>query len=288
MPKTRASRSTAAPRSARALAALLARVESMAVRGTERHWGRITPDLARRLRPRFRRVGDGLATMLETSDSLRLNRVIGLGHLGAAKEAMIDEIIAHYRAGRRERFSLEMSPGPQARTLTRWLLRRGFERHGGTTLLLRDCRRLLPEAGSDLRVRTAGPECAETIVRILEACFGRAPSRRPWSLAAASSRETDHLIAWDGTTPVAVGMSRIDGDLVWLGGGATLTPWRRRGAHAALIVERLRRARRRGCRWAWVETAAPAPGRPDISRRNLLRMGFEEACVKPVFLWSER
>ncbi len=123
----------------------------------------------------------------------------------------------------------------------------------------------------------------ETISDTLAAVMRDEPD---WSALPAPGYE--HYLALEGTTPVAVGALRIERDLAWLGGAATLTPWRRRGAHGALIAARLRRAARRGCRWAWVETAAPVPGRPAGSWRNLLRHGFEEVCLKPIFLWRER
>jgi GNAT superfamily N-acetyltransferase len=77
---------------------------------------------------------------------------------------------------------------------------------------------------------------------------------------------------------------RVEDGLAWLGGGAVRTPWRRRGIHQALILARLRRAARQGCRWAWVETAEPHTGRPDGSRRNLLRLGFEEIGTEPSYV----
>ena len=275
--------------SPRALDAILRRTEAMNIHGTEAHWALIPEELAKRARPRVAHVGDGLLTILATSDSLRMNRVIGLGHRGQAKEAMIDEIIESYRAAKRARFSILMSPGPQSRAITHWLSKRGFERHGGHTLLLRDCRVRVTSSRSDVRIARATRQHAPVIVSILEKSFGMADSRRSWALAAATpSSGSEHYLAFVDRIPVAVGASRIEGDLAWLGGGATLTRWRRHGAHGALIAARLRHAARLGCRWAWVETATPARGRPDVSRRNLVRHGFEEVCVKPIFVWSKR
>lgn len=131
-------------------------------------------------------------------------------------------------------------------------------------------------------------EHAEAILAIHERCFALPASRRSWSRAALASSHHEQYLALVGATPVAVGALQVDRELAWIGGGATLTRWRRHGAHAALIAARLRPAALRGCRWVWVETAAPAPGRPAGSRRNLLRMGFEEVCVKPIFVWHER
>lgn len=269
-------------------AAVLRRIEAMAVRTTVRFWSVMPTGVAKRLRPRVVRVGDGLATLATGSDALRTNRVIGLGHRGLATESMIDQIIDLYRGARLGRFSVVMSPGPQAERITGWLLARAFMRHGGHSLLVRDAREPVPRARPALRVARARRADADAILAIHERCFALAASRRPWSRAAFEDPALEQYLAWAGPTPVAAGALRMEDGLAWLGGGATLTPWRRRGAHAALIAARLRRAARRGCHWVWVETAIPAPGRPEGSRRNLVRAGFAEACVKPTFVWHAR
>jgi acetyltransferase (GNAT) family protein len=110
-------------------------------------------------------------------------------------------------------------------------------------------------------------------------------SRLAWPIAARSSRGGEHFLALDGRRPVAVASLRVDRDLAWLGGAATRTRWRRRGAQGGLIATRLRHAAQLGCRWAWCETAEPAPGRPDTSRRNLLRHGFEQVGVSLQYVW---
>jgi len=267
---------------------ILRRVEAMGIDATAAHWNLVPPDLARRLRPSIARVADGLVTMLPTSDSLRMNRVIGFGHRGRATEAAIDEIVDHYRRMKLRRFSLLLGPGPQAGTIADWLLRRGFRPKDALTLLMRDCRLVVSRDTSEVRVTRARRESAGHVVRILEACFAMPASRRRWSLAAAAAPHTEHYLAFVGATAAGVGALRVQGDLAWLGAGATLTRWRGQGVHGALIAARLRRAARRGCRWAWVETSAPARGRPDGSRRNLIRLGFEEVCTKPTFVWQER
>ena len=266
---------------------LLRRIESMSVRGMERHWRLIPPETARRLRPRVARVGDGIMTRLETSNALRMNRVIGLGHRGRARETMIDEIVEWYRTAGLERFSFHVSPGPQAIEIRDWLSRRGFKPQVGHALLLRDGRQPVPRVASAARVTRVGPAQASVVVDINERCFGSPASRRAWSLAAAKAPRYEHFVARVGKKPVGAGALQVAGDLAWLGGGATLTAWRKRGVHSALIAARLRRASQRGCRWVWVETLAPTPGRPDGSRRNLLRLGFEPVCLRPIYLWQE-
>ena len=260
----------------------------MGMRGAERHWASIPPALVKRLRPRVGRVGDALLTLSETSDSLRLNRVVGFGCEGRARAGMVDEIVAFYRASKRRRFSLQLGPGPQAATISRWLLARGFRRHGGLSLLVRAGAKPVSPVPAGVRVVRAGAGQARVILAIHERVFAIAPSRRDWTLAALAADDSEHYLAYVGRTPVWSGTLRIDGKLAWLCGGATLTRWRRCGVHGGLIAARLRRAALRGCRWIWVETAEPVRGRPAGSRRNLIRMGFEPAAIKPIFVWSGR
>jgi GNAT superfamily N-acetyltransferase len=58
--------------------------------------------------------------------------------------------------------------------------------------------------------------------------------------------------------------------VAWLGGATTLPEARGRGAQHALLIDRLHRAARMGCRMAAV-TAVP----DGVSARNLLRVGFQ-------------
>jgi hypothetical protein len=199
---------------------------------------------------------------------------------------VIDAIIGRYRSARVKRFTVLLGPGPQAAEIERWLVHRRFTRHGGYVLLLRDGRKPVMRAVTDLRVARAGRSHREAVVRILGEAFAVPPGQRGWSLATAADPAYQHFLAFAGRMPAAVGAVRVEDGLAWLGGAATRTRWRHRGAHGALIAARLRRAVRFGCRWAWSETVEPTPGRPGGSRRNLLRFGFEQACVKPIYLWS--
>ena len=267
-----------------ALIRLQRQAEAMNIAATRENWALMPSDLARRLKPRFTDVGDGLLTLAAGSDALRMNRVIGLGHRGKAEESMIDEITSIYRGAGLRRFGVMVSPGPQAEHITRWLRERRFRPRGGLAMLARDAQAAIRVPESDVRVRRATRAMTPILVSIQERCFALPASRRAWTIAAATAPSYERYLAYVGATAVAVASLRIEGDMAWLGGAGTLTRWRRRGAQSALIAARLRRAARAGCRWAWVETAAPAPGRPAISRRNLLRLGFEDVCAKPLYV----
>lgn len=93
--------------------------------------------------------------------------------------------------------------------------------------------------------------------------------------ADQAGHDVDHgnidLLARDPDTgaPIACGSLHVIDGVGWLGGAATLATHRRRGAQRALIVDRIHRAARAGCRWV-AATAVPGRG----SARNLLGAGF--------------
>jgi len=269
---------------ARSRAALLRRIEAMAVRGRECHWSLMPPEVSRRLGAGVARFGDAFATRLTRSHALRSNRVIGFGHRGGASQATLDAIVGWYRDAGVRRFSLLLGPGPQAARIGGWLEARGFRHHEGYVMLLRPPAPAPRARRGTLRVRRASRAEAGKVVDLYGGIFGYPPSHRAWMIASAVGSGQEHYLARIGATTVGAGTIRIERDLAWLGGGATLPRWRKRGAHAALIVARLRRAARAGCRWVWVETSAPVPGHPDGSRRNLLSLGFAEVARTLVFV----
>jgi len=276
------------PPNARARAALLRRIEAMAVRSRANHWSLMPPEVSRRLGAGVARFGDALATRLTRSNALRSNRVIGFGHRGGASQAALDRIVGWYREAGVRRFSLLLGPGPQRARIAGWLEARGFRHHEGYVMLLRPPAPVPRSRQGAPRVTRASRAEAGTVVDLYGRVFGNPPSHRAWMLASAVGSGTEHYLARIGATTIGAGTIRIERDLAWFGGGATLPRWRKRGAHAALIVARLRRAARAGCRWVWVETSVPVPGRPDGSRRNLLSLGFAEVTRTQVFVREVR
>ncbi len=275
------------------MSSALARFEAAVVRGRARHWASIPSALVARLRPRTALIADGLATCLGASEALRMNRTVGLGSRGRATAAAVDEIVDFYRAARCHAYSVEVAPGPQHDAIALWLRDRGFHPATGLAMLSRPLGPAIARQPGSWRVRRARRSEIETVMELFGHVFPVAASVRPWSLASAASRG-EHYLAWPvlggagEVPPVAVATLVVDGPIAWLRGGATLTPWRRRGGQTALIAARLRRGARLGCTRAWSETAWPVPGQPDGSRRNLLRLGFEVVGQKSIFVRRDR
>jgi GNAT superfamily N-acetyltransferase len=88
------------------------------------------------------------------------------------------------------------------------------------------------------------------------------------------------VLALEDGAPAATGALFADQGAGWLGFGATLPDFRRRGAQRALLAARIELAIAAGCDLVVTETGEPQPGRPDASYRNIVWSGFEPAYVR--------
>ena len=93
---------------------------------------------------------------------------------------------------------------------------------------------------------------------------------------------TPYVALCDGVVAGAASL-RITDRIAQLTGAATRPDYRRRGAHVALLVERLRDAQRAGCDIAVVTTA---PG--SASQKNLQRNGFHLLYTRAVLVREPR
>jgi GNAT superfamily N-acetyltransferase len=82
--------------------------------------------------------------------------------------------------------------------------------------------------------------------------------------------------SYDGGEIVGGGALHIDGDVGWLGIGATLPAHRGRGGQRAVMARRIADAVAAGCTTVATETGV-LPDHPNPSLRNMLRSGFELA-----------
>ncbi|MGH7700806.1 MAG: GNAT family N-acetyltransferase, partial [Gemmatimonadales bacterium] len=146
----------------------------------------------------------------------------------------------------------------------------------------------LPPPGGALRVELIGAERAELFAAIVVESFAWPELLRPWLAAAVGRPGWRHYVALDRGAPVGAAALFFQGDTGWMGFAATLPTARGRGAQTALITRRLHDGTALGCRWFVVETAEDRPDAPSPSHRNVRRLGFEMAYLRPnwVLSWS--
>jgi GNAT superfamily N-acetyltransferase len=140
----------------------------------------------------------------------------------------------------------------------------------------------LPSSG--FSVRPVNTTNAVIFGEIVQAAFGLPPVAIEWFAALVGRVNWTTYIAWDGNTPVGSGAMFARDGAAWLGIGATLASFRRRGVQSALLARRVADARAMGIRTLTTETGYPASGESDFpSYRNVQRAGFSLACVRPNF-----
>lgn len=266
----------------------IARVaESAEVRMNEAYWAVLPRALAEKRKMALFRVGGAAVNITPNSTSLRRNRVLGLGLEEPARKEMLDEIVDLFRAFRVKRFSFHLSPGPQSKSIARWLAERGFKLHHHYSKLFRPAG--TPQAAeTELDVRRIGQREAGTFARVFSEVFAEPSDRLSWIAAAVGAPGFSHYLAYDGDRAVATGLLFVDGDCGLMGWAGTLTPYRCRGAHTALIAARLKRAAALGAKSVVSATLDPQPGRPSGSYRDLLRQGFVPAYRRPIWVWESR
>jgi GNAT superfamily N-acetyltransferase len=106
--------------------------------------------------------------------------------------------------------------------------------------------------------------------------------------ATADDPAWRHWLALVDGEPVGAALSFLAGDAAWLGWDAVLPAARGRGAHLALIAERVNDAYRAGCSFATCETAANTPAITDPSFRNYARLGFSFAYERATYVSMHR
>src|SRR5690242_17444216 len=116
------------------------------------------PDFVRQTGLHVEHIGPAVALVMERIDHILFNRVIGLGMIEPATEAMIDRIVDLYRP-HGVRFAVQLSPTAQPDVLPEWLAARGIERGDSWLKFIRGAEPP-PPAPTDLRIAAIGPEFA--------------------------------------------------------------------------------------------------------------------------------
>jgi len=264
----------------------IARVaDSIELRMNEAFRSVLPGELAAKRKMELFRLAGALVSVQPGSISLQRNRVLGLGLEERATEETVDQILDLFRAFRVKRFGLHLSPSTQSDLIATWLKKRGFRFHHRYSKLFRDTSPPQP-AATELRVARIGKRDAEAFARVGSEVVAWPADTIPWIAATVGTPGFSHYLAYDGDRAVATGLLYVEGDGGWLGWGCTLTPYRRRGAHAALIAARLGRAAELGAKWVACETMEPQRGRPSASYRGLLKQGFEQAYLRPIWVWE--
>ncbi len=216
------------------------------------------------------------------------NRVVGLGIVEPAREAMIDALLELYRPANVP-FAVQVSPAARPAELGAWLEARGIRRSRSWAKFYRNVE-TPPDIPTSLRIERIGQEQSETYAQTFLVGYGlpaeMEPLMRTWTANLIDRSGWSHYLAYEGDTPVAAAQLYVTDDVGCLIGAATLPDYRRRGGQGALMARRIHDAAAMGCRWVVTETGEDSPEEPNPSYHNMVRTGFQLAYMRPNYVFD--
>lgn len=228
----------------------------------------------------------GIVTAASRFDVLALNRVVGLGLRDPVTDDTLAQCVAECARATSPRFFLPVAPLPGHEHLAGLLEGAGCRHYNNWVRLQRLLIDLPPAQETDLTVHEIGPGEKDTFGRIVAAAFGYPPALAPLPAQTIGRPHWHHYLAYDGATAIATAAMYLTKDSAWFGFAATDAEHRKRGAQRALVLRRLGDAAAAGCRSVSVETAEDNVHKDAPSFRNLKRLGFDVAYLRPNYLWT--
>lgn len=231
------------------------------------------------------RIGGAYAFLAtEVTDSLLLNRVIGLGVEEPVTPELIARLDRHYRDGGVMTYAAEVAPTGVQGAVTDQLLAAGFRPFKQTHMMHRRSDPV-PEVSSPFKVLRVGPEHAEPFVSLCSDVFGLGSPFPELLRDSFDVRQQSHWLAFDGDSVAAAALTtRVSQDVAWIGWVCTMPSYRGRGAQSALAAAQLRACREDGIEWVTLEAAAGTKRQPSQSLRNYTRLGWSTAYQRMVML----
>jgi GNAT superfamily N-acetyltransferase len=228
-------------------------------------------------------IGSAVAIMAQSvTNTLNMNRVIGLGVAEAATDDMVEQIVGLYE-GRGLSFGIEVAPFARPKKIPEWLRARRLRRGIATAMQYRDARPLKAEAGLVSVVR-APYSARKTVADICCSVFRMPPAAHALIAGTADKPEWRQWIAYSGNRPAAAALSFVCAGNAWLGWDATLPEFRGQGAQSSLIAHRVNDAAIAGCKYITAETAVKSAASTDASYRNYERLGFSCAYERATYI----
>lgn len=230
-------------------------------------------------------IGGSVAGIMPEIDMLACNRVIGLGISQSATETQIDAIIDTYKAAKVPRFFVQLSPYAQPGNIRKMLEQKGFSHYNNWAKLYRKADVPIPPVQTDLTVVEIGKERAEEYGRLIVEGFEWEEQLAGVMAGTVGAPGYKNYFALEGEKPVAAAALYVNGQYASMAIAGTLPGHRGKGAQSALLARRIADAQAMGCRHIISETAEEKPDKPVASYRNMRRMGFELAYLRPNFIY---
>ncbi len=210
------------------------------------------------------------------------NRAIGLGGHEPATEKGLDTIIDAYGAAGVSDFWVHLSPGARPAELPDWIAARNLRPppRRSWAKFLRAPAALAASPPAGLEVRLATTADGADVGRVAATAFGMPPQLGSWFASLIGREGWQVFLAEIEGTIAATGSVFLHERTAWVGIGATLPEFRKRGAQTALLAARIAAANAAGCTVVATETGESVSGEPNPSLANIRRAGFTQVCSR--------
>ena len=226
---------------------------------------------------------DCVSFFLPSVDALVPNRSIGIGLRTRPSRDLIESITDRYKVSGIKNYGFQVSPVAINDELMDSFTRCDLHRRDNWVKVYRD-NSTEKSSSTDLRIERVSASQRDIFGTVAQRGFGVPETLAPLMSAAVGAPGWIHYLAWDGDKPAGVGALRVQDDIGWLGIGAVLPEFRRRGGQGALMSQRINDGRDLGCKWFITETGEDTPEKPNPSFHNMIRTGFQVAYLRPNFM----
>ncbi len=241
----------------------------------------VTENLGTKLAMTSRTIGSAFVSAFGAlpASAVVANRAIGLGLGGEETEDTIDAIAELYAGAGVARYFVHLHPDSRPAEIGTWLAARGLE-EARAWVKFRRGREAPPEVTTDLQIRPAGPEDAAAFGRIEADAFDLGAAGAPWVALMIGRPDWHVYMSFDGDQPAGAGALYVKDGIGWLDWGATAPAFRGRRSQSALLRRRILDALDLGCHTLATTTGEEVPGDPQVSYKNIVKMGFAPAYVR--------
>lgn len=239
--------------------------------------------IADHLGVRLHQVGPVTLFMVPALDVLVFNRAVGYGLQLAIDPSDVDRYIDHFRAEGVKRFFVQLCPVGAPDGARRELQGRGIHWYNNWVKLHRDTSPPSPITPT-FQTRLIDRSHALRFAEIVCYGFGWGSEGIDWVATLVGRPSWRVYGAFDGPHLVAGGALYVRDHYAWLGFAATDEAYRASGAQTGLLAKRINDAAILGAQTLVLETAEQTAEHSAPSFRNVQRLGFDVAYVRPNYL----
>lgn len=244
-------------------------------------------ELKKNLEIHTRIINGAYCYALSNADILAFNRVICIGIEGIeVTKKQLDEIKDFYKSAGSKRFFIQVSPVKKQDQIIEFLKTNGFKYHNNWAKFVMKIDEAPGTTETEVELAIVQPEELSKFDNILTTVFEF--ENKVAHLFSQTYRQPgwNHYFAKVKGESIAAASIFINGKFASLAIAGTLPEFRGLGAQKLLISKRINDAIEAGCNYIVVETAEDTADNPSASFRNMKKLGFELAYLRPNFIYN--